>query len=602
MIHRCSGVPSKPSRLRGPACGAAGLLLAVLILLGLACGRKGSAGASPDHAAAPPRPLLIVSLDAFHPGYLDLDSRGRAGGADGDWLTPNLHRFLDGATRFADARDYLPAATDMNHLNALAGTSSAQTGVLWVSTQVFNWNPDGTARLVAPDLAWTRDDRGRAVDTLFQSWKRKWPGSKTFLVTGTAEVGEMFRSAVPAVDFIVMGPDHPSYLPDPAPYSAYDPPSDPDAACDPESPAQTFVIDALTQMTPQGNPSDAWIADASLAVLTRELPDFGFILLSETDEAQHGLGTAWNPDEFEPADLPYVPPSGCADNEDWQWTSRRNPPVYRDAVLDAIREVDAQFGRLIDGIRATDHYRDATIVVYSDHGQVTHLFTGSVASPENAKITDAVGVLHDAGLLSQAQVDGAGFIVLSGSSLGEAYWKADTLEERRALAAQAKQVLLAYRAVNPETGRMECPWDVLDQLEMRDGVPGLAGPGERWHDYFGPDEGADELLWPDLLLFMRNGWQIPVYHGLFGNLNVVVPDAPPMSIFNGGHGGPDTQAILMAMSGPGVAQGRVLDDPEFERNYRISDIAVTAASLFGLTLTSATVGRDRSSEIGAGQP
>jgi hypothetical protein len=220
--------------------------------------------------------------------------------------------------------------------------------------------------------------------------------------------------------------------------------------------------------------------------------------------------------------------------------------------------------------------------------------------PRTARIADAVGILYDAGIVSGAQIDGDGFIVLSGSSLGEVYWKADTLEERRALAARAKQALLAYRAVNPETGRSECPWRVLDQTEMQDGVPGIAGPGELWHDYFGPDAGPGELLWPDLLIFMRNGWQIPVYHGLFGNLNIVVPDAPPLSLFNGGHGGPDTQAILMAVRGPGVAEGRMLDDPLFDRDYRISDIAMTAASLFGLDLISTTVGRDRSAELRAG--
>ena len=34
--------------------------------------------------------------------------------------------FLAQGTLLEDARDYLPSATDMNHLNALAGTSSGQ--------------------------------------------------------------------------------------------------------------------------------------------------------------------------------------------------------------------------------------------------------------------------------------------------------------------------------------------------------------------------------------------------------------------------------------------------------------------------------------------
>ncbi len=53
----------------------------------------------------------------------------------------------------------------------------------------------------------------------------------------------------------------------------------------------------------------------------------------------------------------------------------------------------------------------------------------------------------------------------------------------------------------------------------------------------------------------------------------------------------DTQPILGAVRAPGGKTG--VND----RDVRISDLAVSAASIFGLELRSTTVGRDLSSDI-----
>jgi hypothetical protein len=74
-----------------------------------------------------PEKLIFIAIDAIHPAYFNLDAAGNIGGHDGNWLMPNIRAFLGRSVFYPNARAFLPAATDMNHLNALAGTSSAQT-------------------------------------------------------------------------------------------------------------------------------------------------------------------------------------------------------------------------------------------------------------------------------------------------------------------------------------------------------------------------------------------------------------------------------------------------------------------------------------------
>lgn len=61
--------------------------------------------------------------------------------------------------------------------------------------------------------------------------------------------------------------------------------------------------------------------------------------------------------------------------------------------------------------------------------------------------------------------------------------------------------------------------------------------------------------------------------------------------------GADTQKILMAIEGPGMAKGKVVSDPDFKINYRLADLAVTLADILGLELRSSTIGQNRSREI-----
>jgi len=96
---------------------------------------------------------------------------------------PNINAFLKKSLWYKNARSFLPAATDMNHLNALAGTSSGQSGIISVWAQPTGWDENGDAVITRTSMSFARDDKGRPVDTLFMAWKRRWPESKTMLIT-----------------------------------------------------------------------------------------------------------------------------------------------------------------------------------------------------------------------------------------------------------------------------------------------------------------------------------------------------------------------------------------------------------------------------------
>lgn len=556
-------------------------------------------------ASAPGREKLIfIAIDALHPKYFALDARGMPGGSEGNWLMPNIRAFLKRSLWYTNAKCYLPSATDMNHLNALAGTSSAQTGIISVWAQPTGWDESGDAVITRTSMSLARDDRGRPVDTLFAAWKRRWPDSKTLFITGKEWVGEMFRSngSESGIDILVTGPNHPDYLEPPHRESLADPATDPDADCDPESGRKGYFgwpmmpSDTMTRLyTGQGSlltkqmelfashfPHDSWIVDSTLEIFRRENPDMAYILLAQCDDAGHCIGNAPDPSEFVDGADPCRPPAGCEDKPEYHLVSSRNPLLIKEAILDVLRDVDIQFGRLMDGLGRQGVLADAKVILLSDHSAVNHLATDDFAS------TDCVGLLENAGIVAmRGYLDKRDMYAFSVSSYGVLYWR-----DRKEMVPRAKDFLLAHRAVNPQTGIAECPWWVLDRADMRNGVEGVCLPGELYHAYYVDEDREKTLIWPDLIILAKNGWQIPVYNGQIPNVGIKAPTwGPPWRVYNGGHGSVDTQPIVAAIS---VPKGRVGTS---DRPVRIADLGVTAASLFGLELRSTTVGKDLSGDV-----
>jgi predicted AlkP superfamily pyrophosphatase or phosphodiesterase len=554
-----------------------------------------------------PRPekLIYIAMDALHPAYVTLDSQGNSGGCPGNWLMPNIRSFLAQSVWYPQAMAHLPAATDMNHLNAMAGTSSAQTGIIGVWAQPASW--DGNkAILKHSNLSFARDDQGRPVDTIFHAWKRRWPDSKTLFISGKEWVVDMFRdeNGHQTVDFLVTGKDYPAYLKPPQKERFADPPTDPDAASDFESGRKGFfdvshlhlnnLVDHMRQSqimtrlyTGQGSlltvqmehfpkrfPHDRWIAESTLEIFSRENPDLAYILLAQCDDGGHCIGTAHDPNEFVQGD-----PNLFANVKNLKkndaLVSGRNGMIVRGAVLDCIRDIDHQFGRLMYGLEERGIVKDARIILLSDHSAVNHLATDDFFS------TDVMAVIQT------GKLDTEGVYTFSVSSYGVIYW-----HERKADVARARALLLLHRAKNPQTGITECPWWVLDRNDMQKGVSGICLPGELYHSYYVDRDRERNMLWPDLVILAKNGWQIPVYNGHIPNVGISVPKwAPPWRVYNGGHGSVDTLPIMAAIKVPGGKKGTN------RRSIRISDLGATALALNGLRLNSTVIGRDLSGDL-----
>jgi len=555
------------------------------------------------NTAAPHKKLIFIAIDGLHPKYLELDAEGYPGGKKGNWLMPNIRKFMERSLWYPDAKCYLPAATDMNHLNALAGTNSAMTGIVGVWAQPTSWKKNGKPVISHSHLSFAKDDRGRPVDTLFHAWKRRWPDSKTMMISGKEWVAEMFRQpkSFAGVDIIVTGSAYPGYLAPPVKESFVDPVTDSDARCDPESSRVGFLdSENLTlknfakhfspssvmtrlytgqrslltlQMEHFANrfPHDKWIVDSTLEIFKREAPDMAYILLAQCDDACHCVGSAWNFSEFISSDHPIESPGGCIAKSDYQLVSSRNRLIYREGALDAVRDVDIQFGRLIKGFDKQGVLDEAAVVLLSDHSAENHMYSNDFMS------TDVVGILKKEGVLKNSDM-----YAFSVSSYGVLYWR-----NRKNRIPRAKAILLSHKAFNSQSRQWECPWWVLDRDDMKQGVSGVSLPGELYHNYYIDVDKERSMIWPDLFILAKNGWQIPVYNGHVPNVGIKAPTwTPPFRVYNGGHGSVDTLPIVAAISLPGGKTG------EQDRPLRIADLGVTAASLFGLELLSTTIGRD----------
>ena len=554
------------------------------------------------------RRLIYIAIDALHPKYLELNSKGQLGGKDGDWLMPSMRAFLNRAVWYPEAKAYLPAATDMNHLNALAGTSMAQNGIIGVWAQPVGWDEKGKAIIRHSHLSMARDDQGRPVDTLFHAWKRRWPGSKTLFITGKKWVGEMFRQPAgeSGVDIVVTGTHFPTYLQAPQKESFADPLTDTDGSCDPKSGSAGFfgwkelrwgnllrhfspstVMSRLwsgqgglltRQMVryPEHFPHDRWIVDSTLEIFRQQDPDMAYILMAQTDDAGHCVGCGWDPSEFVVSQDSVDLAKGCEMKPEYAMVSGRNPLLFREPILDVIRDVDIQFGRLMKGFEEQGILQNATIILLSDHSAVNHLYS------ENFSSTDVMGILDKADLVADNNV-----YAFSVSSYGVIYWR-----DRKEQVPAAKDLLLKHRAWNPQTKTEECPWWVLDRRDMKEGVKDVCLPGELYHTYFVETDREKSMIWPDLIVLAKNGWQIPAYNGHVPNVGVQAPSwTPAFRVYNGGHGSVDTLPIVAAIAVPGGKQG------VHPRPIRIGDLGATAAALMELELRSTVIGQDLSRDL-----
>ena len=531
--------------------------------------------------SSPPK-VILIAIDSLDPAYVSLNSQGEAGGTPGDWLMPNVREFLSGGTWLEHARSYMPSATDMNHMNALAGTYIGQTGINLVGKQFFDWEEDGSPNIVDISYSFLRDSQGNRVDTLFNLWKRKWSNSKCAYITGKQWVGNIFNDPNSGVNIIVGGSSYPDYVTSPSGL---------------ESPKNTSlrqkILMKLLEVKPEEYPCDAWVVDTALKVLNQEKPDLSVILLGQMDDMQHVLGAGSNPKEF----IVQI--------------SKYNVAVRREPILEEVKEIDEAFGTLIRGIRSMSEYNDATLVLYSDHGHLTHrdvdyikdwIIKSIVPVPDLFTNTDVVKVLKKAGFFNRRIQDGIGFCVLAACSFGVVHIEGDTLEQRQELARKAKYILLNHLVWDHFTGSWECPWYVLDMHDMQNGHSHVTEEGELYHPYFAMNNKQGTMHWPDLFIFMKDHWELPISSGTITNLGMDLPPAlaekaARANLLFGGHGSNDTDKIIICFQGQDIASGKVVHDPHYIKNFRISDIAMTIAEKVEGQLQGIKVGKSRLKDI-----
>jgi len=173
------------------------------------------------------------------------------------------------------------------------------------------------------------------------------------------------------------------------------------------------------------------------------------------------------------------------------------------------------------------------------------------------------------------------------SSYGVLYFR-----DKKDKVPEAVAALKSHKALNPQTSKWECPWWVMDRNDMKAGVNGVSLAGELYHTFYVEKDRETSMIWPDVIVLAKNGWQIPAYNGHIPNVGIKVPTwTPPFRVYNGGHGSVDTLPIVAAVSLPEGRSG--VND----RAIRIGDLGVTAASVFGLTLQSTSIGQNLSGDL-----
>ncbi len=343
----------------------------------------------------------------------------------------------------------------------------------------------------------------------------------------------------------------------------------------------------LLEVKPEEYPCDAWVVDAALKVLNQKKPDLSVILLGQMDDMQHVLGAGSNPKEFTGKHFPL---QGKAQ------ISKYNVAVRREPILEEVKEIDEAF---------------ASLVLYSDHGHLTHrnvdyikdwIIKSIVPIPDLFTNTDVVKVLKKAGFFNRRIQDGNGFCVLAACSFGVVHIEGDTLEQRQKLARKAKHILLNHLVWDHFTGRWECPWYVLDIYDMQNGYSHVTAEGELYHPYFAMNNKQGTLHWPDLFIFMKDHWELPISSGAITNLGMDLPPAlaekaASVNLLFGGHGSNDTDKIIICFQGQDITSGKVIHDPHYSQNFRISDIAMTIAEKVEGQLQGIKVGKSRLKDI-----
>ncbi len=534
--------------------------------------------------------IYFWSIDSMDPEYLYLNRAGTGPGSEGDWLMPNVRSFFSDCVNYTNAKCFLPAATDMNHTNALAGTYTGTSGIYLVGGSVTGFNEYDEILQGPNSMQLMRyGPEGKPIERLFEVAKRETGGkalcgfwsNKNWLTELECEQG---------VDIAGHSEKFPFFFKPPHKYVAGDPASDTDPSDPLAGPFSMCFYSDLTQeliipmllgqyslilgigmfvmpvniyfgMMPGSHCEDLYLVDSFLHSLIEEDPDISYINIADLDNTGHFTGSSWTQDEWDTKGTP-----GAADDE-----SRFSPWTRRDECLDILREADLLFGRFIETLKQRGVYDSSIIVFLSDHGM------------ENLKdlakgyeLIDIREILRAHGILYGEDYHENG-------GAGTSIWI-----HNKAKARAIEEILENYEINDPDLGNIR-PMVVINREEMKNGVDlgplGSIRPMELYSLFWieNPQEGQ---IWADLFVFPLYNYNI-VSHGqiLAGGFNPIgislgnFPDSLQLG-FPAAHGGPTTSKIPLLFKAPrgysGYAPGT-----EYPGEVTIGDIAPTIYRILG---------------------
>jgi len=514
--------------------------------------------------------IYYVALDAVGRDYLRIASDGNWYDGSVDRLMPESNAFLEEAAFFSRANGHLPATTDANHTAALTGSWPGTLGIFSVKSHYMGLDAGGVPVIAPASKDFLRFGLdGQPIRTIFDLAKEPAEGGApdafNALVSGKVWVTDVFSQSGGTVDLLVNGLNHPGYVPRPQRYRLADPESDPDAATDREGtnlgPLAKRKLKSWqatgVSLIPTRAPEDRWIASAALRIIAAEDPDVLYVLLAESDTAQHIFGAADVPEEWD-------------DNETkdvlWDDVNVYNRSANRDPVLDVVHEADFCFGLLVDSLKDRGAYHGSYVVLLSDHGQTTVMHSRRTVL-DVGKILAAQGI-EDSQIERLVSAGQLSWIALADLGIGP----------------EIEAILESHEEFHPALRQMVKPFVVLNREEMESGIDNVEGPyahdgvignlrGELYSAWSidVPSSDNSKVRWPDLMLFTRHHFQTSLVQSALVNK----PDFG--TIFNGHHAAIETTNVVLAMRGPGILPG------SYDQPASLSDIAPTLYRLLGIS-------------------
>jgi len=507
--------------------------------------------------------IYFLSIDSLHPDYLKLNALGNGYGKDGDWLMPNLHKFMEKAVFYPNFKVHIITATDMNHFNMLSGTMTGTSGIGSVGAFAFGFDQKGNPLLKSAselDASIALYDQGKQVPSLFNAVKSAHPQAWTAFASGKNWVPEMMRFPEFQIDRIIHGIRFPDWIEPPGKIYASSKeliaqglnvllfktlPKDAHPLGNPANlpePQDKRILSPLARMTsafPSYFPPDKWVMDSALREILNEDPDLFYILLAVVDDAGHAYGSAFDLEEWSHNGTP----QDLSDDK-----SKYSKTASRQSILNVVREADAQVGKFLDFLEERENYDNSIIIIESDHNMVTYY----------RKALEVESYLKKHCHLSMKE----DYVLGASASVGMVFIRRDDPN----IIPEVEKALEAWRVKNPLTQKFEPPIIVYNQQEMKTGFDQATQkqwmlPNEFYSEYYINHSKPGEQLWPDLLILTASHYELKTIGAGLGNLGIKTSfQIPKLGYFIGGHGNFETRSALLLVKTP-LTKSLTIEEP-----------------------------------------